>query len=474
MSSNDAFLLSERTAAAIDELADFLGTGSYAVAPQGVRERLPLVLADLLGVTVAGMRTPELGLLVEAWPLPSGAHPVLGTDRTTTPETAALLAATAACSQELDEGNKYAAGHPAAHVVFAAMAAAQQASETGVRVSGERFLAAVAAGYEVAARFGRAVRRNPAWHPHGHWGTTGAACAASVVLGATPAQVAAAIDAATGTMTVAPWATVLAGDFTRNLWMGRANLGGLSAAHLARAGLVVNRGGAAASLGLVGEFEPGMVTADLGERWLVAEGYLKQHSACSYTHAAVDLVQCLRAAGRWGPADVAKVHVGTHSLARPLLQRDPTSRLAAMFSLPFVVSMALVCGSVDPESMEPGSAAFAKAQAFSERVDVEVLDELDAWLPHRRITQVRLDLRDGTRVSLAQPDPIGDTAHFPFGEDDVVDKLDRLLGTGAGSLDGPTAADLLAGVRALAGSDDVVAALADLPLLRGPAPSAVG
>lgn len=471
MNASESFLLSERMATAIEELATVLGTGSYAAFPTVVRERLPLVLADLLGVTVAGMRTPELRRLVDAWPLPAGAHPVPGTDRTTTPETAALLAATAACSQELDEGNKYAAGHPAAHVAFAAVAAAQQASDAGTRVSGERFLAAVAAGYEVAARFGRAVRRAPAWHPHGHWGATGAACAASVVLGATPAQVAAAIDAATGTMTIAPWATVLAGDFTRNLWMGQANLGGLSAAHLARAGLVVNRGGAQASLALVGDVEPGTLTPDLGERWLSAEGYLKQHSACSYTHAAVDLVQSLRAAGGWGASDVARVHVGTHSLARPLLQHDPASRLAAMFSLPFVVSMAVVCGSVDPESMEPGSAAFAKAQDFSKRVEVELVDELDAWLPDRRITQVRVDLHDGTHVSLAQPDPIGDTAHFPFGEDDVVGKLDRLLGTGAGSPGGPTATDLLAGVRALADSEDVVAALADLPLLRGPAAS---
>src|SRR5689334_4867750 len=138
------------------------------------------------------MRTPELRSLLATWPAAPGPHRVPGTDVRTTAGHAALMSAVAACSQELDEGNKYAAGHPAAHVVFAAVAAAQQASDAGVRVTGERFLAAVAAGYEVAARFGRAVRRAPAWHPHGHWGTTGAACAAAMVLGATRSQVAAA------------------------------------------------------------------------------------------------------------------------------------------------------------------------------------------------------------------------------------------------------------------------------------------
>src|SRR4051812_48832944 len=113
MASSRSFLSSEQTATAIDELAARLGTGRYAEVPDAVRARLPVVLTDLFGVTVAGMRTPELRRLVAAWPLPAGAHALPGTGLTTTPESAALLAATAACSQELDEGNKYAAGHPA-------------------------------------------------------------------------------------------------------------------------------------------------------------------------------------------------------------------------------------------------------------------------------------------------------------------------------------------------------------------------
>jgi 2-methylcitrate dehydratase PrpD len=447
---------------AVDALAARLGTGRYGDLPDPVRERLPVLLTDLLGVTVVGMRTPELLRLLSSWPPPPGPIPLPGTQVTTTAGAAAQLAAVAACSQELDEGNKYAAGHPAAHVVFAAMAAAQEAQEP---VSGARFLAAVAGGYEVAARFGRAVRRDPAWHTHGHWGVTGAACAAAVVLGAPPDQVAAAIDAATGLMTVAPWATVLAGDFTRNLWMGQANLGGLAAAHLARAGLVTNRGAAAASLALVGAVDVSSLTADLEERWLVTEGYLKRHSACSYTHAAIDLVQSLRPSGGWAADDVVAVHVGIHSLARPLLQRDPHNRLAAMFSLPFVVGAAMVSGSVDPAAMEPGTPAFEQAQQYSRRVDVEILDELDAWLPDRRVTQLRVEMRDGTSVALAQPNPIGDTAHFPLTGADVVEKIDRLLAVDVERRQ--STADLLAALRALHHSTDVAPTLAALPLVRG-------
>jgi len=252
---------------------------------------------------------------------------------------------------------------------------------------------------------------------------------------------------------------VLAGDVTRNLWVGQAAVAGLSAAHLARAGLVTNRGGAAAALALVGELDPALLVEDLGVRWLTAEGYLKQHAACSYTHAAIDLVLALRAADGWGPDDVARARVGIHSLATPLLQRHPATRLAAMFSLPFVVATAAVSGAVTPTTMQPGTDAFAAAEAFSDRVEVEVRADLDRHLPARRVCEVEVELRDGRTLALVQPDPIGDTAHFPLTDADLVAKLDGLLGPTAS---GAGAADLLASARALERCDDVVPALAAL------------
>jgi 2-methylcitrate dehydratase PrpD len=422
----DTSRLPERVAAPVDVLAAFAAALSYDALPEPVRERLQLMVTDLLGVTVAGMRTPELRALVDAWASPPGDTPLIGADLRTVPETAAYLSAIAACALELDEGNKYAAGHPAAHVVFAAIAAARVAPE---QVSGARLLTAVAAGYEVAARFGRAIRRDPRWHTHGHWGATGAATAATLLLGGGPREIAAAMDSCTGLMHVAPWQTVLSGDFTRNLWIAGASQAGLNAARLALAAVVRNQGSAAHSLGaLVGELDPHSLVADLGDRWLAAEGYLKQHSSCSYTHAAVDLVQKLRAGGEWSVEDVERVRVRSHSLAAPLFGRDAHNRLAAMFSLPFVVSTAMVSGRVDPDTMEPGTPAFEAAMAFMPRVDVAVDERLDSYLPDLRCTEVTVEFRDETFLALAQPNPVGDAGHFPLRRDDVLGKLERLIG----------------------------------------------
>src|SRR4051794_41581254 len=104
------------------------------------------MLLDLLGVTVAGARTPELRALLAAWDPIDGPAPILGAGRGADPDAAALLNGTAACCLELDEGNKHAQGHPAAHVVFAALA---QTAGAGRPVSGRELLSAVVAGYEV-------------------------------------------------------------------------------------------------------------------------------------------------------------------------------------------------------------------------------------------------------------------------------------------------------------------------------------
>lgn len=427
MTQRDLFLSAEHVAAATNRLARFSVALRYERLPTHVRERLELTLTDLFGVTLAGLSTPEMRALADVWTRPGDQHrPAAGT----TVDGAAYLAAVASCVLELDEGNKYASGHPAAHVVFAAIAAARG---SGRPISGERFLTAVAAGYEVAARFGAATDRDPRWHTHGHWGATGAACAATFLLDGDADQVAAAIDSATGLMHVTPWQTVLAGDFTRNLWAAGANRAGLDASRLALARLVRNRGSAAYSLGdLVGSLDPDVLLTGLGDHWLTAAGYLKRHASCSYTHAAVDLVQTLREAGAWRrTAEVASVCVRTHSLAAPLSRRHPDSRLAAMFSLPFVVATAVVHGRVDPDTMQPGTIAFAAAEEFSERVDVTVDRRLDDFLPDRRCCEVEVHLHDGSRVALAQPNPVGDVAHFPLGREHVAHKLRLLIGDSA-------------------------------------------
>lgn len=412
--------------AAVDSLAAFAASLRYDQLPPAVLYRLPLMLTDLLGVTAAGARTPEVSQLRRQWQLEPGDAPLIGIGESTNAETAAYLNAVAACCLELDEGNKHAQGHPAVQVAFAAMAAAQLSPQ---QVSGDSFLTAVVAGYEVASRFGRALRRNRDWHTHGHWGATGAACAVALIRGGTQDQVAAAIDASTGLMHVTPWEMVLDGNFTRNFWVAGANMAGLQAARLAMAGLVGNSGAAISALGgIVGSLDETVLTDKLGDDWLFTQGYSKRHASCSYTHAAVDIIQTLKCKHEVTTANVAAIEVKTCSLVEPLFRRDPSNRLAAMFSLPFVVGAAVVNEHLVPAALETGTASFDAAQQLSERVSVGVEPAFDRMLPSERWTSVTIHLHEGTALALERPNPIGDIDYFPMGPEEIKLKLEALIG----------------------------------------------
>jgi 2-methylcitrate dehydratase PrpD len=434
----------ERAQQATAEVGRWVASLRWDDVPAHVRSRLELVLLDTLGVCLAGAREPEQRRLVEAWRAPPGPAPLMGAGRTSTVEASAWLNAAALVRLELDEGNKYAKGHPAAHAFPAVLALAAD-----VRACGPETMAALLAAYEVAARFGRATRLHAGAHPHGSWGVAGAAAGCARLLGLGPDQVAAAVDAGAGLPVAGHFASALDGNPVRDGWVAASNLSGLVAARMAQAGVARNTGTAALALGeLLGTFDPPAAADALGRRWDVELGYFKRHASCSFTHPAADAVLTLR---RDLPPDgVDEVHevlVETHALAAGLSRTTWDSRLGALFSTPFVVAAALVHGHVRP-SVSSGSALHdPRVAALAARVVVREAAELTARLPDERAARVTVRRPSGD-VVVEVPNPVGDSAHHPMDAADLQRLLSELLGAG-------TAAEVADLSAALATTDDV-------------------
>jgi 2-methylcitrate dehydratase PrpD len=413
---------------AVAELGRFVTGLDLERVPDRVSDALDLVLLDTLGVIVAGARTPEHQALVAATAR-DGSGPVrpLGTTVRLPVESAAFLDGTAACMLELDEGNKHARGHPAAHAVPVALALAIVEGTTA-----QGFREAVLAGHEVAARFGRAVRLRTGFHPHGNWGVAGAAAAAARLSGCGSEGVAGAIDAAAGMALAVPFDAALEGTFVRNTWTGLAAVSGLQSARLARAGLATNDGTAGSTFGdLIGTFDPGALTEELGERFDVELGYLKRHASCSFTHPPVDAALGIRASDGFDADRIVDVEVRTHGLAAPLARPEPTTRLAAMFSIPHLIAVALRTGRVDVEAS--GAAARDDDQVRALAARVRVVHDLahDGRAPAERPALVRVTLEDGRVLSNEVPNPVGDADHHPLDRAAVNAKLAALIGADA-------------------------------------------
>lgn len=442
-----------RAQSATSRLAEWAAGLRWDQVPAEVRRRLELVLLDSFGVMVLGARQPEQQALVDAWQPGPGPAPLVGAGRSTTVEAAAWLNASALVRLELDEGNKYAKGHPGAHGLPAVLALAAER-----RARGSDTVTALLVGYEVAARFGRATTLRPGAHPHGSWGVTGAAAGCARLIGLSAEQTAEAIDAGAGMPIAGHFASALDGNPVRDSWMSASNLSGLAAARMAQAGVARNTGTAATALGvLLGSFDPDPLTKELGARWDVRLGYFKRHAACSFTHPAADALLQLRRQLPADPDRIEEIVVETHSLGAALARTTWDSRLAALFSTPFVAAAAILHGSVGPEVSATAARDDPRVHALAGRVRVATAADLDARLPDERAARVTVRAA-GRELTCEVPNPVGDAAYHPLGEAEVVDLLSVLLGD----------ADAVATVRevtaALPEADDVAPVLSRLAL----------
>lgn len=442
-------------AMAVADLGRFAASASWDDLSATDQDRLKLSLLDNIGLTIAGHQAEDVRALVAAWNPPDGPAQLFGTGRRAGVDDAAWLNGVAACVHDLDEGNKFSCGHPITHVISAAVAVATERGATG-----RQLLEAVMVGSEIAARFGRAMRPTAGLHTHGHWGNAGAAAAVGRLMGLGPSNLAGAIDMAGGLVLATSFESALLGSFVRNMWLGASNALGVVAARLAAAGLATVDGTAALTLGqLLGELDASTLTEELGQRWDTGTGYFKRHASCSYTHPPADAALELRT--QMGAVDlqaIDTIEVATHRLAAPLNRTHLPTRLAAMFSIPYVVAVALLHGDCGPRRFDEAHRADLDALRLVERTHVVALDSFDARLPGERAARVSVRLVDGRVLTAEAPNPIGDADHHPFGRDEILAKLDDLF------LDGPEirAADVAAAIEGLPQAADVAAVLARL------------
>ena len=432
---------------AVHELGAWTAGLRWDDVPGTVAARLGTVLFDVLAAELTGARTDGQRALRAAWPCPPGDSPLVAGGTATDPVTAAWLNGQATVCLELDEGNKFAKGHPAAHVFPAVLALAAD-----LDVPGRELACALVAGYEVASRFGRATALRPGAHPHGSWGVAGAAAGCARLLGLDAERTAAAIDAGSGLPVAGHFASALDGNPVRDAWIGAANASGIAAARLAAAGLARNTGTAALSLGdVLGSFDPAELTAELGERYDLTRNYFKRHASCSYTHPVADLL----IDARTELPDVARVgavEVHTHALAAGLDRATWHNPLSAMFSVPFVAAVSLLRGRVTPRETALLPESAPDVADLAARVRVIEDPALTRRLPDERAVRIVVRLDDGTEHVAEAANPVGDSDHEPFDDAALTEIFTGLLGDAA-LLDAPrgVAAGLIdtPGARAL-------------------------
>ena len=364
---------------------------SFDALPAEVRRHAGWVLADTIASIVGGAAEPEL----RSWAAlqPDGPATLVGLGRSTQTVLAALVNGTAGTFLEMDEGNRFARGHPAIHVLPAIMALAQER-----RSQAGDFLGALVAGYEVGSRLGAASQLRGSMHPHGTWGTIGAAAACARLLGRDAAAMRETINVASSMTIATSKRTMLEGGLVRNAYAGLANQNGLLAAQLAACGFTGERDGLQSLFGtIVSEhFDTARLVEGLGTDWHLAHNYFKLHSCCRYNHGTLDAIDILSARdGLPAVDDIDHIDVMSYSLAAELDATAPRNTLAAKFSVPFAVATRLVNGSSGLASFTWDAVRDERVQALARKVRIAEDPAMTRRLPMERPARVTITDRTG-------------------------------------------------------------------------------
>jgi 2-methylcitrate dehydratase PrpD len=161
-------------------------------------------------------------------------------------------------------------------------------------------------------------------------------------------------------------------------------------------------------------------------RYELLDGYIKVHPTVAHLHGVNDAVEEILGEGPLDPAAVERVDVWIYGQALAFSNAVPTTDLAARFSIPYTVAVALTYGGLKVDSLSPASLGDERIVGLARRVHVHHDPGLDQLYPAGRPARVRLALTDGAVRQREVVHPRGDAAR-PLSRAELRAKARALL-----------------------------------------------
>ncbi len=376
----------------LDQLSQFAAELDFDALPAEVQHQAGWILADTMAAIVGGSAEPELRALAATLHA-TGPATLPGLGRSASADAAALVNGTAGTFLEMDEGNRFSRGHPAVHVIPAVLALAQQRS-----ADARAFMSAFVVGYEVGSRIGAASRLRASMHPHGTWGTIGAAAGCARLAGRSASAMRETINIGASMTTATSKRTMLEGGLVRNVYAGLSNRNGLLALQLAQSGFSGEHDGLTSLMGsIVSEhFDTAELLRGLGDEWHLMQNYFKLHSCCRFNHGTLDALDQIAEQGPLpSPEQIRTIAVVSYNHAAELDSQTPHNTLAAKFSVPFAVATRIVNGNSALASFSWDAVRDPAVRALAGKVSVCEDPAMTLRLPQERPARVTISLTNG-------------------------------------------------------------------------------
>jgi 2-methylcitrate dehydratase PrpD len=382
------------------KLAGFINGVSFEELPAQVVRQAKLCILDLIGVSIAGSTQKFASIVRELFSAAGGnvEATIWNSDRKVPVQTASLVNAVQGHAIDMDDGHRFANGHPGVVTIPAAFAIAERENLTG-----RELIEAIVIGYEMFIRLGTAA--NPdlllrGFHTTATIGAFASAAAVSKLLGLNDIQIENALSLA-GLQCAGLLEALSSGESGKSFQVGKAAqsgvLGGLMAQKGADGPVDIFEGEKGFFRAFAGkECDSRSICKDFGKQFQITNVYCKKHAACRHIHSALDATAEIVSRNEVALEEILSIEIETYSIAKNLTGHLTTqdSELAAKFSTPIAIALYLVFGKSDFSAFNQKSISHPLVQAIAEKVSVNVNPERDVNYPKERSARVTIKTKN--------------------------------------------------------------------------------
>ncbi|MBD7936377.1 MmgE/PrpD family protein [Cytobacillus sp. Sa5YUA1] len=411
-------------------------------ASEEVKRRAKLIILDSITAIIHGNQSSHMLKLQEDISqneANKGYATIVGRQASINLQMAAFINGIAMVSEEMDEGNPIAKGHPSCHFFPTLLAYAETS-----HCNGRDFLKSFILGYEIAARAGAAITLRDDIHPHGNWGVIGAIFALGKMKNYHAHDYERGFYLSSSLPNVSLWQPVLEGHRLRDVYVGLNNMHSFLIDHLITAGFSSSPNAMKQIYGggILGKrFQSEKIIEKLGDEYYLLKTYFKFYDFCRFCHSPMDGVNKLLKMETIVPEDVERVDIFTYSMAAMLNNQNVKNAYAGKFSIPYAVASLFY----------PKRNQNEERLNFAEKVFVHEDVNMTQLLPDQRNSRVVLKMVDQRQFNMAVSGASGD-AYEEGLEERVIEKSERTL---AKVLSCQRAKKLIEEILSIEDSDDI-------------------
>lgn len=353
----------------IEEQVQWITRLKYENIPKEVIERAKWVLLDSIGCILTGLNGKKL-------PQENNAR---------------ILKSTAAMvSTELYEGNRFAIGHPASHIVPILLEDAEKRN-----LSYREVLRTFVCAYEIASRWGSAIRFSDDILGHGTIMISGASVVEGLLSDISESDFTNYIMTCESLPEVSTWQSVFEGSALHDYYPGIAAVNAKNALYMINDNVH-------SSEQLVRSIYDKIIgarvieenlSADLGTSWYLLRNYFKVHTGCRFIHPFADVIEKLLKKGL-RKDEIEEIHVYTYKKASRLVNQTVSNVLAAMFSTPVSLATLIVKGRLYPQDIAE-AVDDEEVRTLSSHIYLTEDDKYNAKLPDIRGGCITIKKKNG-------------------------------------------------------------------------------